>query len=109
MEHDTVSAIDSTGYDLLAYYGTGLASQGFKAYIGGGLFKDTWEAIGFNKSFSGLQLGGGLGYNWDSISLELVLNIRDSSDYEDFVNNIPPPTSFTATAVSGSMLLSYRL
>lgn len=107
LEHDDFSEIESTGYDLLAYFGTGLASQGFKAYIGGGLFKDKWEFGPFSESFDGLQLNGGLGYNWQSVSLDLVLGIRDPGDYEDFANSLFA-TSYTATAISTSLLLSYR-
>jgi len=107
LEHDDFSDVESTGYDLLAYFGTGLASQGFKAYIGGGLFKDKWELGSFSESFDGLQLNGGLGYNWQSISLDLVLGIRDPSDYEDFANSVFA-TNYTATAISTSLLLSYR-
>ena len=66
LEHDDFSEIESTGIDLLAYFGTGLASEGFKAYIGGGLFTDKWEVGYFSETFDGLQLNGGLGYNWES-------------------------------------------
>lgn len=108
LEHDDLSAIESTGFDFLAYLGTGLAKQGFKAYIGGGFFKDEWEVFGFSETFNGLQLSGGIGYNWESVSLDFILGIRDPSDYEDFVNNIPPVTNYTATAISTSLLLSFR-
>ena len=107
LEHDDFSDIESTGFDFLAYFGTGLATQGFKAYIGGGLFKDKWEVGTFSQSFDGLQLNGGLGYNWESVSLDLVIGIRDPGDYEDFVNGVFA-TNFTATAISSSLLLSYR-
>ena len=108
LEHDDLSALESKGIDLLAYVGTGLATQGFKAYIGGGYFKDSQEISGFSESFSGLQLSGGLGYNWESVSLDLIIGIRDSGDYEDFYNSIPPVTNDSITVASGSLLLSYR-
>lgn len=107
LEHDVFSSIDSSGYDLLAHFGTGLAKKGFKAYIGGGLFNDKWKNGAVSRTFSGLQLSGGIGYNWEMVSLEFILGIRDASDYEDFVNE----TLFndvSAAAVSGSLLLSYR-
>ncbi len=108
LEHDDISQLESSGIDLLAYFGTGLATQGFKAYIGGGYFKDELEITGFSESFNGLQLSGGLGYNWESVSLDLIIGVRDASDYEEFYNNIPPVTNDTVTVVSGSLLLSYR-
>lgn len=107
LEHNDFSDIESTGYDLLAHLGTGLATHGFKAYIGGGLFSDKWESGAFSKTFNGLQLSGGIGYNWDSVSLDFILGIRDASDYEAFINeNLP--TDVSAVAASGSLLLSYR-
>ena len=107
LEHDDSAALESTGYDLLAYIGSNLAAPGFKAYIGGGLFSDKWELGSFSETFGGLQLSGGLGYNWDSVALDFILGIRDASDYEDFVNGA---SSFavSATAITGSLLLSYR-
>ena len=107
LEHDDNSSIESTGYDLLAYLGTSLATPGFKAYIGGGYFSDEWELRSFSKKFSGLQLSGGLGYNWDMVALDFVLGIRDASDYEDFVN----ANSFvqvSAAAITSSIQLSFR-
>ena len=94
------SNFESKGFDLLGYLGVGLATHGLKAYIGGGYFSDNWELGPVSERFNGLQLSGGLGYNWDYLSLDFILNIRDASDYE--VLNI------NAGAVSGSLLLSYR-
>lgn len=107
LEDDNFSEIDSTGFDFLGHFGTGLASEGFKVYVGGGIFKDTIEVSSFSKSFSGLQLSGGLGYNWQSVSLDLIIGIRDSSDYEDFINEALL-TNVSATSVSGSLILSAR-
>lgn len=107
LEHDDFSDIESTGYDLLVHLGTGLATQGFKAYIGGGIFSDKWEIGSFSKTFSGLQLNGGIGYNWESVALELILGIRDASDYEEFIN-ANSSLNISAAAVTGSLLVSYR-
>ncbi len=107
LEHDDLSALESTGYDLLVHFGMNLASPGFKAYIGGGLFSDKWEIASFSETFSGLQLSGGLGFNWDSVALDFIIGVRDASDYEDFVNS-SLSYNVTATAVTGSLLLSYR-
>ncbi len=107
LEHDDFSEVDSSGYDLVGYFGTGLASSGFKAYIGGGLFKDKWEVANFSESFSGLQINGGLGYNWYSVSLDFNLSLRDAGDYEDFVNDILGD-KISASAVTGMLLMSAR-
>jgi len=102
LEHDDVSAIDSDGYDLVAYIGSGLASNGFKAYIGGGIYKEEWKLGPIRETFSGLQLNGGLGYSWESVSVDVILGLRDAGDYEDFVN------AGTAVAVSSMFLVSAR-
>jgi len=107
LEHDDFSEVDSSGYDLVGYVGTGLSSYGFKAYVGAGFFKDKWEVATFSESFSGLQVNGGLGYNWDSVSIDFNLSLRDASDYEDFVNNILGD-KISASAVTGMLLMSAR-
>jgi hypothetical protein len=106
-ENDNLSSLDSRGYDIVLHYGTGLASQGFKAYIGGGYFKDIWELSDFKESFSGLQISGGVGYNWNLISLDFVLAIRDPDDFEKLINKVLG-TDISVDAYSGSLLLSYR-
>ena len=71
------------------------------------MFKDEWSASEGKESFNGLQLSGGLGYNWESVSLDFLLNIRDSSDYEDFINE----GSFFKADVgvaTGALLVSVR-
>ena len=107
LEHDDFSSLDATGIDLVAYIGTHLATRGFKAYIGGGIFSETWEIAGFKKDFNGVQLNGGIGYNWDVIALDLVLGIRDPSDYENFILRATGINT-NAVAVSGSLILSAR-
>jgi hypothetical protein len=105
LEHDDLSELDSSGYDLVIYGGTGLLTQGFKIYGGGGLFKDTMELSGFKENFNGLQLSGGLGYNWDAVAIDFVIGIRQVDDYDDLVNNI----GLTAeAAVSSNLSVSFR-
>lgn len=105
LEHDDFSGLDSSGYDLVIYGGTGLLTQGFKIYGGGGLFKDTVEATGFDESFNGLQLSGGLGYNWDAVAIDLVIGIRQVGDYDDLANTV----GLTAdAAVSSNLSVSFR-
>ena len=105
--HDQVSSLKARGFDLVGHIGTRLATQGFKAYVGGGLFSETWEFFSAEEDFSGLQFNGGIGYNWESVSLDFVLGIRDPSDYEDFILRATGITT-TAVAVSGSLMLSAR-
>jgi len=107
LEEDTFSNLESKGFDLLAYLGTGMANQGFKAYIGGGVFKDKWTGSANSKSFNGLQLSGGFGYNWESVSLDFLINLRDASDYDDYFNEGVTNKSDVGAA-SGALLLSYR-
>jgi hypothetical protein len=107
LDHDDISALDDTGIDLVIYFGTGLATHGFKAYIGGGIFNETWELLGYEEDFSGLQINGGIGYNWDPVALDFVLGIRDSSDYEDFIQRALF-INVDAAAISGSLILSAR-
>ncbi|TWX57031.1 hypothetical protein [Colwellia hornerae] len=106
LEYTDSSELESNGLDVAAYYGTGLASQGFKAYIGGGFFNDTWSSQNQDEKFSGIQLSGGFGYNWDVISLELMVGIRAADDYADFIAN--SGCEGEVVAVSSSLLLSLR-
>ena len=92
---------------MVGYFGTGLATQGFKAYIGGGIFSEEWESPARTENFGGLQLNGGIGYNWDVVALDFVLGIRDPSDYEEFIQRVLF-VSTDAAAVSGSLILSAR-
>lgn len=105
IENDDFSELESSGYDLIIYVGTGLASEGFKIYGGGGIFNETWELFGFEEDFSGIQFGGGLGYNWDAVALDLVVAVRDVSDYEDALG---PIGLIVDTVVTSALTLSVR-
>ena len=103
LEHEDFSEIEVNGFEFLGYYGTGLMSQGFKAYIGGGLYTETLEASGgLDEDFSGVQLNGGIGYNWESVALDLSTGIRTTGDYEDFYDGDD------LIVTSGSLTLSFR-
>jgi hypothetical protein len=108
-DNDDLSIFKSEGYDIVLHWGTGLASQGFKAYIGGGYFNNTWEIheIGLKKSLEGLQINGGVGYNWEHVALDFILAIRDPGDYEKAAFDILG-ISTSGNVYSGSLLLSYR-
>lgn len=83
LDHRDFTNIDAQGYDLVAYIGGGMISTGFKVYGGGGYYSENWETSGNSESFKGLQLSGGLGYNWQNAGLDFVLAIRQTSDYEE--------------------------
>lgn len=103
--HEDNSNLDLTGIEGSLIAGTGLATTGFKAYGSIGFFSETLEYDGFSQEldFSGLMLGGGIGYNWNPISLEFWINLRDASDYEDFGGG-----EVDVTAASGGLALSAR-
>jgi len=83
MEHDQVNAIDVTNVDASLIWGKNLATEGFKFYVGGGFFSEKWEAGNLlNETFSGVQLTGGIGYNFDRIALDLFVNARPGSGYK---------------------------
>mgnify|MGYP005991696981 CR=1 FL=1 len=103
LEHDDWSALEVTGFDIVGYWGTGLMSEGFKAYIGGGVYHESLEVENVDESFSGAQLNGGIGYNWESVALDLSLGIRTVGDYEDFADD-----NADLTAVTSSLTISYR-
>ena len=101
LEHEDFSNLESSGFDLVAYYGTGLATAGFKAYIGGGLYTDTFSVSSYEEDFSGAQLNGGLGYNWNVVALDFIMGVRSTGDYEEDSNE-------DITAVSASLVVSVR-
>lgn len=102
--HDDDSNLDLNAVEGSLIAGTGLAKTGFKAYGSVGFFSETLEYSGYSDEydFSGLMLGGGIGYNWNPVSLEFWINFRDASDYEDFAGGID------AAAASGGLGLSAR-
>ncbi|WP_323751420.1 outer membrane beta-barrel protein [Marinobacter sp.] len=103
--HEDDSNLDLTAIEGSVIAGTGLATTGFKAYGSLGFFNETLEYSGYSEEFdfNGLMLGGGIGYNWNPVSLELWINFRDAGDYEDFVGG-----DADATAASGGIGLSAR-
>lgn len=103
LEHDDYSDIEVSGFDTSVFYGTGLASKGFKAYIGVGLYSETREFENVEKDFSGAQLSGGFGYSWNKISLGLLIGVRSTEDYHDLTND-----GDDITAISSSLVLEYK-
>ncbi len=103
LEDNGVDVIDNKGYDFLIHFGTGLSQTGFKAYIGGGIFSETWKNPHFTEKFNGLQINGGIGYNWDAVALDLSVGLREADDYDD-----PEFQDLNPTAASSSLQLSAR-
>jgi hypothetical protein len=105
LDHDDFSNIDDTGFDFVGYVGAGLMSEGFKIYGGGGIFTESWDTSTGDKSFNGLQLSGGIGYNWKNVGLDFVLALRQKDDYEDVLAGSGVSIN---GAASGSLILSAR-
>jgi hypothetical protein len=103
LEHEDFSDVELTGFEMLAYYGTGLATKGFKAYVGGGLYNESIEANYFDEDFTGVQISGGIGYNWESLSLDFSLGLRSTGDYEDIFDD-----GEEVSVASGALVLAYR-
>jgi hypothetical protein len=99
LDHDDISGLDVGGAGLLILAGRNLADRGFKIYGGGGLYSETWEAGGEETDIGGLQLTGGLGYNWREVSLDLTLGLRGGRDYAD---RIEDATGFDVDAAAAS-------
>jgi len=103
LENDNISAIEINGYTLSGYLGVGLATQGFKIYVGGGIFSETLESpLANDQDFSGLQGNAGIGYNWEYAALDAGIGIRDPSDYEDEIADEP-------IVVTASVTFSIRI
>ena len=102
LENDDFSAIESSGFDVMAYGGVGLSKPGFRGYGGAGFYSDKWSFPSGSKSFSGIQLGGGLGYNWGPVALDFVLTLRQADKYADYIYE-----SGTYVAMSGNLTVSY--
>lgn len=82
-DDEDLPGLDVTTLEASVLGGTGLATEGFKAYGSIGFFDEDWEAGAETIGFSGAMLGGGIGYNWEPVSVEFWMNFRDGSDYED--------------------------
>lgn len=63
--NDSDFEVRSRAFELSFMAGTGLETEGFKAYGSLGFFADRWSAsfAADDESFNGLMIGGGLGYN----------------------------------------------
>lgn len=108
LENDDFSDLTSDSFDVSVYYGSGLLDNGFKAYIGVGLFSDSWELDGLSgdESFSGFLFSGGIGYSWDQVAVDFIIGARAADDYADLIEEVGG--SGTITAITSSLVISAR-
>ena len=108
-DHRADSSVELKGFDLSGYIGTNLNDNGFKAYIGGGVFKETlyYTETRYQKNFSGIQVNGGIGYNWKHVALDFVVGVRDPRDYEKYVLRTFDINT-NARVLTNSLILSAR-
>lgn len=104
LEHDDFSELSVDGFDLGLV--AGKVGSGFNIFGGAGFFTETWDNSS-SHDFSGLQLIGGIGYNWQHVGLDFILAVRDPSDYEDFVESVYG-TNTSAGAASASINVGWR-
>lgn len=102
LENEDYSDLKSTGYDLMAYGGAGFTRKGFRSFGGFGFFSDKWKESYHSESFSNIQLGGGIGYSWDKVAVDLILKLRKADEYEDVLYY-----SGSYVAMSGNLSVSY--
>lgn len=106
-EEESYLQFDNDGVEILALFGTGLYTEGFKIYIGAGYFSEDWQLTTLSASHNGLMLSGGIGYNWKIISVDLILGIRDVGDYQGLADQVNPYLEI-GKSTSTSILLSAR-
>jgi len=103
-EEDKSYSFDLSGYDVNAYFGNNLQSNGFKYYSGIGFYKETLEYSSGDEDIIGAQISGAIGYNWSHVSLDLTLSYRTVGDYADHFDD----DDDGVTAMSSSLTVAYR-
>ena len=106
-EEERYVQFDNDGAEILALFGSGLYTEGFKLYFGAGYFSEDWQITTLSTSHSGLMLSGGIGYNWKILSVDLIFGIRDVGDYQDLADQVNPFLEIDRST-STSILLSAR-
>jgi len=100
-DESVFDGMEASGHDMSILLGGNLKQEGFKGYVGLGFFSEKWEKGSFSQTFSGTQIGLGIGYNIKSVAFDLWVNARDASDYEDY-------WGVSASAVSSGLMVSAR-
>lgn len=108
-EHEDYEQLTLNGFDAQFLLGSNLNKLGFKVYLLGGYWSETYEVDSAVKSddghdFSGLMAGFGLGYNWRSATLDLWGAWRQEDDYVDGASK-----SETVDLTVGSGALSFGI
>ena len=82
---ETVQSTSLVGWDAGVKLGTGVGRLGWKFYGTAGWSSATFDNDGDTEDASSYYLGGGLGYNWNSVALDFVLNYYDATAATDYV------------------------
>ncbi len=94
--HENEDDLEINGYDIQAMLGGNLAGQGFKYYLLGGYFTESMEvsvgSVSASADFSGMLFGFGLGYTWESVTLDWWGSVRNSSDWDDLLDAVSAET-----------------
>lgn len=71
-----------SGNSIRMNFGKGFQLKGFKAYATVGYFNESLEdATSESDGISGFEFGGAIGYNFDAVSLDYGITIRNSDGY----------------------------
>jgi len=92
--HEKEEALEINGFDVQAMLGGNLDGQGFKYYLCGGYFSESAEVSAGSASagvdFTGMLFGFGIGYTWESVTLDWWGSVRNSSDWDDVMQGGAP-------------------
>ena len=97
LEQENFSAIEINGAAVSLLIGIGLATEGVKVYVGGGVFTETVDFVLSEEDLTGLQATAGVGYNWDIAAVDVAVGVREPSEYEDLGFDEPIVVTITAT------------
>ena len=95
-KHEDEDDVSLDGYDAQLMLGSNLVREGFKIYALGGYWSESLEidASALSKSsasvesdFSGLMAGLGIGYNWESATLDFWVAWKDPGEYKDLIED----------------------
>ncbi len=110
-EHEDTSMLKINGFEAQFLLGSNLDRVGFRWFGLGGFYKDTFEVevlgVSASHDFSGLMVGGGLGYNWEKVVLDFSLAWRQADDYKDYVEDVSEAETDVVMS-SGSLSIGFR-